>query len=497
MSTHTQTSHTHDEDVERALLGAVLGSPDPTAWDSVLAIIGTPLAFYLRDHRIIALGASGASREGHLVNLLTVSDYLGGMKFGDAVVQLREMAGEKWRKPTDEVTDYDDSALAQIGGMAAVSAFEWSPLPLAKLATIVAGHYRQRQLIASLTEAIEQLKAPTGAKRAPEIVETVVTNVLSQTSTGGTAYIHEGMDQALALHDRRRDGQVSRCAVSGIDSLDALCRIRPGQVWVLAAPQKTGKTSLLLHYIRATAERYGPNSVAVVSREMDNREIGIVMGARRIELPREVVDDGRMTLGQREQYEHERDQVKALRIAIRDTPGDCSMDEVYGWASARHRMHPLAMLAIDYLQLLTGSKSGQREYDRITEASAKAKQLARSLDIPVLIISQLSREGRKQGRSASGQLSESNPEPQLSDLRGSGSIEQDADGVLFLWRPDPNANLVKAMVKANRAGPCGSADLEWCPRQGQRFKEAAHAKTDRQPAFSRMNSKPTNHEAIF
>ena len=139
-----------------------------------------------------------------------------------------------------------------------------------------------------------------------------------------------------------------------------------------------------------------------------------------------------------------------------DDSGSLNIMEMRTMARRLQAEHNLGLIIIDYLQLMEGrSRGGDNRVQEISEISRGLKQLARELDIPVIALSQLSR------------AVESRPDqvPKLSDLRESGSIEQDADVVMFLYREDrvkpdtPNKNIVDIIVAKHRNGPVGKVSL--------------------------------------
>ncbi len=121
------------------------------------------------------------------------------------------------------------------------------------------------------------------------------------------------------------------------------------------------------------------------------------------------------------------------------------------------REHGIGLIVVDYLQLMTppgGSKASDSMVQQVTEISRSLKSLARELEVPVLALSQLSRDVEKRGG-----------KPRLSDLRDSGSIEQDADVVMFIHRDDKNNSdsdrpgIAEILVEKHRNGPTGKVDL--------------------------------------
>jgi len=129
--------------------------------------------------------------------------------------------------------------------------------------------------------------------------------------------------------------------------------------------------------------------------------------------------------------------------------------------------HGLGLIVIDYLQLISGgARSAEGRQQEVSEISRGLKGLARELNVPVIALSQLSRAVE----------SRNPPIPQLSDLRDSGSIEQDADVVAFIYRPwyydkQADENITEVMIKKHRNGPIGDVELYFHPEQ-RRFTDA-------------------------
>ena len=146
-------------------------------------------------------------------------------------------------------------------------------------------------------------------------------------------------------------------------------------------------------------------------------------------------------------------------LFIDDTPG-ITVLEMRAKARRLQAEHGLGLIIVDYLQLMSGRYSDNRVQE-ISEISRSLKGLARELNVPVMALSQLSRqlENRPDKR------------PQLSDLRESGSIEQDADVVMFVYRDDyynkdsEKKNVAEILIRKHRNGPTGEVDLYWVAEQ--------------------------------
>jgi replicative DNA helicase len=161
-----------------------------------------------------------------------------------------------------------------------------------------------------------------------------------------------------------------------------------------------------------------------------------------------------------------------LNIFVDDST-DVTVSQIRARARKIKNKHGLGLIVVDYLQLITPEGNGrQTRENQVSEMSRALKKMAGDLDVPVICLSQLSREPEKQGR-----------KPRLSDLRESGAIEQDADAVVFLHQDDQmkEINMVEALVAKQRGGPTGEVELEftkywtkfadWKPESQQRSSD--------------------------
>lgn len=213
-------------------------------------------------------------------------------------------------------------------------------------------------------------------------------------------------------------------------------------------------------------------TVAVFSLEMSGEQIVLRMlcSAARIDLSR--VAKGFLDRGEMKRISDVTAHISQGRIFVDDTPG-LSVMELQSRARRLHSEHHLDLLVIDYLQLMKSpSKRGQENRQiEVSEISQGIKALAKELRIPIVVLAQLNRnpDGRSDGK------------PKLSDLRESGSIEQDADVVGLLWRAAPYAEgdekktvggKTELIIAKNRNGPVGEIPLTFLPAY-TRFEPAA------------------------
>ncbi len=215
---------------------------------------------------------------------------------------------------------------------------------------------------------------------------------------------------------------------TGLTQLDGLTGgWQPGDLVILAARPAMGKTAALLHFARTAALDHGHHT-AIFSLEMPTLQLMQRMIAS--EVPGYSNSDLRRgnLPGGLAQVAHVREQAQRLRthgrqLHLDDTPG-LSIQQLRAKCARLHAQHPLGLVLVDYIQLMRGDTKGNREQE-IGSISRGLKELAKELNAPVIALSQLSRDVEKRG---------GEKRPLLSDLRESGSLEQDADCIIFLWR---------------------------------------------------------------
>lgn len=207
---------------------------------------------------------------------------------------------------------------------------------------------------------------------------------------------------------------------------------QPTDLIILAARPSVGKTAFALNLARSAALRYDgstPTPVAFFSLEMSSAQLVQRVLSAESEIPLEKISRGRLEEHEMKQlYKKGFDKLSKAPIFIDDSAA-LNIFELRAKCRRLKNKHNVGMIIIDYLQLMTGSadRNSNREQE-ISKISRDLKSLAKELQVPIIALSQLSREVEKR--------KEGNKIPQLSDLRESGAIEQDADMVMFLYRPE-------------------------------------------------------------
>jgi len=246
---------------------------------------------------------------------------------------------------------------------------------------------------------------------------------------------------------------------TGFHALDSkLAGLQKSDLIILAARPSMGKTSLALDIARMAAINHKV-PVGIFSLEMSSQQLVDRMLAAESQ-----VDSWKIRTGQNLSVEHDfkairdaMDRLSKAPIYIDDQPAN-NILKMRAVARRLKSEKGLGLIVVDYLQLMvpTQSRNSDNVVQQVTEISRSLKQLARELEVPVIALSQLSRAVEQRGG-----------EPRLSDLRDSGSIEQDADVVLFIHREDKynkdastaRPNIAKIMIEKHRNGPTGVAEL--------------------------------------
>lgn len=236
---------------------------------------------------------------------------------------------------------------------------------------------------------------------------------------------------------------------SGLGDLDRLTSgFQPSDLIILAARPSVGKTSLGLNVARNVALKAGL-PVLVFSLEMSKEQVAQRLLCSEAALSSQKLRNGFLNEEEWRRLSSALGRLGEAKIFIDDTPS-ISVMEVRTKCRRLQAEHGLGMVIVDYLQLMRPSKKAENRQQEISEISRSLKGLARELNVPVIALSQLSRAVEQRQKQI----------PQLSDLRESGAIEQDADIVMFLYSdPEDPENTIQLIVAKQRNGPTGTIRL--------------------------------------
>ncbi|MBQ9980648.1 MAG: replicative DNA helicase [Oscillospiraceae bacterium] len=320
---------------------------------------------------------------------------------------------------------------------------------------------RDKALLRSLGETAGEIGDMVSSQQgsAEEILEASekkIYAIRSGRSVGGLEPISQILHGVYGrLQELAKLGSDISGVSTGIRSLDTrLSGLNNSDLIILAARPGVGKTSLALNLTLNVAKGTG-KAVAFFSLEMSKEQLGM-----RLLASEAFVDSSKLRTGQLNRDEWNSiiaaaTSISRTNIMVDDTPG-VTVAEM----NARcRRVENLGLVVIDYIQLMSGDGRSDSRVQVVSELSRSMKIMAKELNVPVICLSQLSRDSEKASR-----------KPKLSDLRESGSIEQDADVVMFLYREateDDSAamsNEVDCIVAKNRHGEPGTVTLQWMPQ---------------------------------
>ena len=435
-----KTTTLHDLDAERALLGGLL--IDPRKLADVEERLGAE-AFYDPLHRRI-YAAMLAIEDRSAIDSITVKGKLSEAGHLDAAM-------------VERLRVIEESAL--------------SAANVAHYAEIVLDKAMRRRL-AEVAEEISQLAVEAGQDIATisDSAERLIFNVTDQGRRGEPRQLKDVLAETMDLIQQMRDRKTTVTGLStGIYLLDQRTTgFHPGELFILAARPGVGKTSLAMNIaVHAATRADPPVSVAVFNLEMPATQLALRMLCAEAHIGQGKLKSGALSQHDMEQIVQHAADLYNAPIYIDDS-STLTINELRSKARRLKQQDPnLGFIVIDYLQLMSARGAESRHLE-IAEISRGLKSLSKELHLPILALSQLSRDVEKGKR-----------KPQLSDLRESGSIEQDADCVLFIHRdgdvePEgPGGPIpVELIIAKQRNGATGSFDLVFMSEL-TRFENAA------------------------
>jgi replicative DNA helicase len=419
----------HDLDAERSVLGAIMIDKDAIVNVSELL---QPSYFYDEKHSSIYDGMQTLYEQRQPIDVVTLTDQLKKTK------KLTAVGGA--------------SALVEISNSVSTAA------NVVNYAKIVKGLAMKRSVIRLSAELAEL--AFDESKAVQDVVDTAEQRVfeLSQhQTTKAFIPIKEALAESFERLDelQKNNGELRGVATGFADVDNLLAGMQKSNLIILAARPGIGKTAFSLN-IAQYASVIGKKKIGFFSLEMSKEEL-----VDRLLVGQADIDAWRLKTGRLDQQDFLKlsDAMGVLadaQIFIDDTPG-ASIFEMRTKARRLASEFGLDFIIVDYLQLARGRTMDNRVQE-VAEISQGLKNIARELRVPVLALSQLSRAIESRGEKT----------PQLSDLRESGSIEQDADVVMFLYRKDDDIReSVNLKIAKHRNGPLGDIDLHF---KGDRIK---------------------------
>jgi len=324
-------------------------------------------------------------------------------------------------------------------------------------AGIVREKWMQRTLITACTDILSDCyENPESVDDLLQTAERRVFSIVEQQEDTSNIAIGDILMDAFDRIDERmnHDGSLSGITTGFSDLDHQTTGLQPTELIMLAARPSMGKTALVCNIAEAVARESG-KGVMLFSLEQSNLELAERFLCLTARVNGHDLRTGNLSPEQRDKLTVASDELHNLPLFIDDKPAR-TMSQISAISRRQHRKSPLGLIIIDYLQLVEPDEKSIPREQQIASISRRLKFLAKELQVPVISLSQLNRgvELREDKR------------PRLADLRESGSIEQDADKVMFLHRPDaydPNDRPGEAeiIIAKHRSGPTGIVKLTW------------------------------------
>ena len=425
----------HNSEAERAVLGAIL--LDNALFDQTSEILTTG-DFYLESHRSIFSTMERLASDSRAIDSLTLRDEL-----------------------------QKENTLEAVGGVAYVASL-LDGVPRVSSVEHYARIVQEKSLLRKLIHAANEilLRGISNEEDPLELLERAEKSIFAisqEKIKGGFVQLQdlltESYENIEALYQRK---ELITGLSTGFVDLDRLTSgFQPSDLIIVAARPGLGKTSLVVNIAQYSAIQH-QKVIGIFSLEMAAQQLVTRMLCAEARVDSHKVRSGYLSKEDWNRLAKTMSKLARARIFIDDTPG-ISIVEMRSKARRLKAEHGLDLLIIDYLQLMAGTSSGTRvrhenRQQEISAISRALKGLAKELQVPLIAVSQLSRAPEQR---------RGDHRPQLSDLRESGSIEQDADLVLFIYREDlykkeedlEEQGVVQIIIGKQRNGPTGVVKL--------------------------------------
>lgn len=423
-----------DLEAEKSVLGALMLEKD-----AVIKIADTiiPEDFYQPSHQKIYEAILDLFSRNEPIDILTVTNNLKDKK------ELSEVGGSSYL--TDLINSVPSAAHIE------------------HYANIVREKRVLRDLLSTSSQISEEIFGTPDIDNLLDRIEQKVFSISSKSKNFSFTHIKEHLSEAYERIEKIHHGEIKFSGVSsGFQQIDNyLSGFQKSDLIILGARPSVGKTAFTLDIARRVAK--SGNSVAFFSLEMSKEHIidRIIAAEAQVSMWR--LRSGRLTDEiDFQMIQHSLDRLSQMKIFIDDSPSP-NILQIRSMARRLKMEHSLDLIIIDYVQLITPMRFSENIVQQFTEISHGLKALARELNVPVLAISQLSRAVDQREVKI----------PRLSDLRETGSWEQDADVVMFIYRKDKDKlnptideqNTADIIIAKHRNGPTGIVNLKFDPEK--------------------------------
>jgi replicative DNA helicase len=435
-------------EAERCVLGSMLR--DNVVIGDVLQILKTN-DFYADAHQKLFEGTTTIYNRGQPVDLVVMAEWLTANKF-----------------------------LEDVGGYGYLGDL-WDAAPTAANAEYYARIVREKSIVRNLIHAGNEILRDSfdGIASADELLEGAERKILEIAElgiSGQTISLNEALQDAYDRIDARANKDLSESGIqTGFADLDELTAgLHNNELVILAARPSVGKTAMAINIIRNiilgdSLRGHKPVPVFFVSLEQSRTEL-----AERLLMAHAKVDSHKLRKGgsflssdDMRRLIDAGDILRQAKLFIDDTPQQ-SMLRIAANARRLRKRHDIRLVVIDYLQLIDPENKKDSRQEQVAQISRRLKYLARELKIPVMALAQVNRATEERG----------DHKPRLSNLRESGSIEQDADTVMLMHRPgmydgETEDNTIEIHVAKQRNGPTGDITLTFL-KQFMRYENHAY-----------------------
>ena len=423
-------------EAEQAVLGSIL--LESAVINQVLEIL-IPEDFYKDAHRKIFIAMIDLDKDNKPIDLLTLFDHLKAN--GNLLEEVGESSYLTYLTELVPTTDNVDYYAKLVKEKSIVR-------NLVMAATDIA--HRGNDDNVDLDEFID---------RAEHTILDISQNKIKPSFYDSKFLANKALELIEELHARK---ELITGIPTGFEKLDYMTSgLQPADLIIVAARPGLGKTSISLN-IAAHAALEHAKAIGIFSLEMTKEQLMLRMLSNKSKVNYSSIRSGYIKDEDLESLVHAADEIGQAKIYIDDTPA-ISVLEIRAKARRQQRDKGLDLIIVDYLQLMRGSRRVESREREIAEISGSLKALAKELLVPVIAISQLSRQTETR----------SDRRPQLADLRESGAIEQDADLVLFIHRadvyrkdPEEKDGIAELIIGKQRNGPTGTVKLAFLEKRG-------------------------------
>ena len=423
----TAPSIPHSREAEEAVIGAVLINPE--AYYDVAQFLQAE-DFYIHRLRWIWEAFTRLHEQRIPIDLLTVTEEL------DRMTQLAEIGGPAYL--TALVNQVPTSLHAEAYGK------------------VIESHSIRRKMINAANQIAslafnEESVIEDVMNESEKAVFNVSERRLRHDLQPISAVLSEYYDRIDELS--RRDEEIFGVPTGFIDLDRLLAGMQPSDLLIIAGRPAQGKTGFLLSAARNTALTHKKH-VAIFSLEMSNEQVAQRLLAQETGIDSQRLRTGKLNEDEWPLFTHAIEVLSDTRIFLDDTPAITPL-QLRTKCRRLHMEHRLDLILVDYLQLMGGDSRSENRVQEVSYISRNLKVLARELNVPVLAAAQLSRAVEQRA----------DKRPVLSDLRESGSLEQDSDIVMFIYRPDQyekdtvKQNVAEIIIAKHRNGPVGTIEL--------------------------------------